>query len=83
MFFGLMVENSKISRHDFVLEDGPWRDVDPLALVGDDDDCALENDSPAERHVAGDGKVIQLDDVGNARKARQKFADLNNKNCCT
>lgn len=36
-----MIQNAQVARHDLVLEDGARRDVDPLAVVGDDDHRSL------------------------------------------
>ena len=36
-----MVQNAQISRDNLVLEEGPRRDVDPVAVVGNDDDRSL------------------------------------------
>ena len=59
----LVVQDSEISRHDLVLQDGPGRDVDPVPVVGDDDDGAPETDAPAEGDVPGDSEVVQLQHV--------------------
>ena len=50
----LVVQDSEISRHDLVLQDGPGRDVDPVPVVGDDDDGAPETHAPAEGDVPGE-----------------------------
>ena len=39
-----MVEYPEVAGHDLVLEYCPGRDVDPVPVVGDDDDGALEAD---------------------------------------
>ena len=59
----LVVQDSEISRHDLVLQDGPGRDVDPVPVVGDDDDGAPETHAPAEGDVPGDSEVVQLQHV--------------------
>ena len=71
-----MVEDPEISGDDLVLEDGAGRDVDPVPLVGDDDDGALEHDALPEGDVAADGEVVQLDDVRDAAEALQELVDL-------
>ena len=38
-----MVQDAQVTRHDLVLQHSPGRDVDPVAVVGDDDDRSLGN----------------------------------------
>ena len=56
----LMVQNSQISRHDLVLQDGAGWDIDPVPMVGDDDDGPPETDPSAEGDVPGHREVVQL-----------------------
>lgn len=37
----LMVQNSQVSRDNFIFQDGTWRDVNTISVVGYDDHCAL------------------------------------------
>ena len=71
-----MVEDPEIAGDDLVLDDGARRDVDPVALVGDDDDGAPERDALPEGDVAADGQVVQLDDVRDAAEPLQELVDL-------
>ena len=64
-----MLQQAQAALDDDVLEDGSGRDVDGLALGGDDDDGALEGDSAAEVDGARDGEVVELDDLGDAGDA--------------
>lgn len=36
-----VIEDAQVSRDDFVLQHGSGGDIDPVAVVGDDDDGAL------------------------------------------
>ena len=63
-----MVENSQIAGYNFVLQDCSGWNVDPVAMVSDDDDGPLEDDSLAEGHVAGHSQVVQLQQIRNGRK---------------
>ena len=38
-----VVQDAQVTRHDLVLQHSPGRDVDPVAVVGDDDDRSLGN----------------------------------------
>ena len=38
----LVVEDPEVARDDFVLQDGVGRDVDPVTVVGDNDDGSLQ-----------------------------------------
>ena len=39
-----MIQNSQIPRHDLVLKDSSGWNVNPVPVVGDDDDCSSETD---------------------------------------
>ena len=71
-----MVENPKVSGDDLVLNDCSRRNVNLVALVGDDDDGAFEHDALAEGHVAGDGQMVQFNNVRNGGKAFEKIIHL-------
>ena len=47
-------------------------------MICDDDDGPFERDAAAEGDVAGDGQVVQLQDVRNRSKTLQKVSDLKN-----
>ena len=38
-----MVQDAQVTRHNLVLQHGSSRDVDPVTVVGDDDDRSLGN----------------------------------------
>ena len=38
----LVVQDSEVARHDLVLENSSGRDVYPVSMVGDDDNCPLQ-----------------------------------------
>ena len=71
-----MVQNSKISRHDLVLQDGPSWDVDPVPVVGDDDDSPPETDASAEGDIPRHGEMIKLQHVWNGTKPGEEGGDL-------
>ena len=80
-----MVQDSEISRHDLVLQDGASGDVDPVAMVGDDDDCPPETNTSAEGDITRYGEMIQLQHVRNTgeplqelRTALEMLAELHN-----
>ena len=68
-----MVQDSEISRHDLVLQDGSSRDVDPVAVVGDDDDSPPETDTFPEGDIARHGEMIQLQHVGYGAKPDEEI----------
>ena len=71
-----MIQDPEISGNDLVLEDCSGRDVDSVAGVGDDDDGASERDAAAEHDVAGDGQVVQLQDVRDGSEPLQELGHL-------
>ena len=75
-FLSSVVQDPEVARYDLVLEHGARRDVDLLALVGDDDHFAAEGDVPAEGHVAGHGEVVEVHEVGDAAQALKELANL-------
>jgi hypothetical protein len=47
-------DHVQVSRQQPVFEDAPIRNVDPLALVGNDDDSSTKGDVASKVDVAGD-----------------------------
>ena len=71
-----MVQNSQISRHDLVLQDGSSWDVDPVPVVGDDDDSPPETDASPEGDVPRHGEMVKLQHVRNGTKPGEEGGDL-------
>ena len=59
----LVVEYSEVAGHDLVLQDRPSGDVDPVPVVGDDDDCPPQTDSPAESHIPRHRQMVLVSPV--------------------
>ncbi|KFY19362.1 hypothetical protein V491_04478 [Pseudogymnoascus sp. VKM F-3775] len=59
-----MLEQPQGALNDDVLEDGSRWDVDGASLRSDDDDSSLERDAAAEVDRAGDGEMVELEDLG-------------------
>ena len=72
----LMVQNSQISRHDLVLQDGSSGDIDPVPVVGDDDDRSPEADTLPEGDITRHGEVVQLQHVGDRPEPGEEGGDL-------
>ncbi len=60
-----MVQDPQVSGNNFVLKDRSGWDVDPVAGISYDDDCAAEGHASPEHDVARHCQVIQLQDVRN------------------
>jgi len=60
----LVVEDSKIAGHDLVLEDGSGRNVYPVAMICNDDNCSPNADPSTEGDVPGHCEVVQFKHVG-------------------
>lgn len=71
-----MIQNSKISRYDLVFQDGASGDVDPVAMVGDDDDCPPETNTSAEGDITRYGEMIQLQHVRYGAKPGEEGGDF-------
>ena len=71
-----MLEETKRSLNDDVLENGSTWNVDGLAFCGDNDDSTLEDDTTAEVDLSGDGEMVKLDNLRCARNARQEAGNL-------
>ena len=67
-----MVQDSQISGDDLVLQDGSSWDVNPVPVVGDDDDGPPETHSFPEGDVPGHCEVVQLQHVRDGTKSDQK-----------
>ena len=71
-----MVENAQVARDDLVLEHRARRDIDARAVVGDDDDRALQRHLLADRDVARDRQVVELQEIGDALEALRVIINL-------
>lgn len=71
-----MLEETEGTLDDDVLEDGTRRDVDGLALGGDDDDGTLADDATAEVDSTGDGQVVELKDLRDGGDTGLESRDL-------
>ena len=87
-----MIQYSEVAGHDLVLQHGAGGDVDPVPVVGDDDDRAAETHCDivingvmrkdeeltafAEGDVSGDGEVVQLQDVGDGAEPGEEGGHL-------
>ena len=68
-----MVQNSQISRHDLVLQDGSSWDVDPVPVVGDDDDSPPETDPFPEGDIPRHSEMVQLQHIWYGTKSDEKI----------
>ena len=66
----------EVTREQPVLEHTAVGDVDALALVRDNDDRAAQGDVAPEVHVAGDGEMVELNDLGDLLEALLELLDL-------
>lgn len=72
----LMVKNSEVARNNLVLETGTVRYVYLVSMIGNYDDCTLENDPLAKVDISRDGEVVEFQDVGNGGKPLGKVPHL-------
>lgn len=40
-----MIQDTKVARNDFIFQHGSGRNIDPIPVVGDDDDSSLQTGS--------------------------------------
>lgn len=71
-----MLQQPQTSLYDNILQDGSRRDVNCTAFRGDDDDCSLEDNTSTQIHGAGDGQMIELQHLWDARNTLLEVADL-------
>ena len=71
-----MIQNSEITGHYLILQDGPCRDVNPVPVVGDDDDGPPEADPSPEGDVPGHCQMVQLQHVWYRPKSGEKRGNL-------
>lgn len=69
-------DHVEVTREQPVLEHTAVGDVDPLALVRDDDHRPAQGDVAAKVHVAGDGQMVELDDLGDLLEPLLELLDL-------
>lgn len=72
----LMFHNSEVTTDNLVLQNGSWRDIDALSVVGDDNDGTLERDALSKPNVARNSQVIEFEDVRDSLETAQKVFDL-------
>lgn len=71
-----MIQNPHITRHNLILQNRTGRNVNPIAVVRNDNHRAAKRNAPAERHVTADGQMVQINHVRHVREAGQKLANL-------
>ena len=74
-----MVENTQVARDHLVLEHRTRRNIDARAVVGDDDDSALQRDLLSDRDITRNRQVVELQEVGDALEAIRVIIDLQGK----
>lgn len=70
----LMRKNTQIAGHNFIFQDGAWRNINALSVIGNNDDGASQRNLFAERNVAGHGQMIQFQRVRNRIKSILEIA---------
>lgn len=71
-----MVQNAHITRHNLILQNSTGRNVDPVAMIGDDNHGTAQRYATTECHVAGHRQMVELDQIGYVSESGQKLADL-------
>lgn len=64
-----MLKQTQAALHDHVLQDGTRGNVDCAALGCHNDDGTLESNATAEIDGTGDGKMVELKDLGDGGDA--------------
>jgi hypothetical protein len=59
-----------------ILEDRTIRQIDPGALVRNDDDSSAKRNLAAKPHVASNSQVVKLEDVGDSTEALLEVGNL-------
>ena len=75
-----MVDDSQVSRDDFVLQDGPVWNIYSVSMVGDYNNGSFQHDVPTEIDIARHREVIQLQHLQMDRylhKCMRKTSSLN------
>ena len=72
----LMVENPEVTRDNLVFKDSAVRDVDLVPMVGNDDNCAFEDNTLPEVDVSRHGQVVELQNVGDGGEPLAKVTHL-------
>src|SRR5690242_9300430 len=74
--FPLMLQQAQAALNHHVLQDRARGDIDGAALGGHDDDGALERDATAQVDSAGNGQVVELEDLGDRGNALLEVGNL-------
>jgi len=61
-----MLQETQRSLHHDILQDGAWRNVNGTSLIGYNDDSSFELHIAAQLDVSSNGKMVELDNLGNA-----------------
>lgn len=71
-----MIQNPHVARHDFVLQNGTGRNVDPIAVVRNDNHRSAQRNAPTKRHITRHGQMVQLNHVRHVGETPEELADL-------
>ena len=55
-----MIHDPQVSRYNLVLNDGSGRNINPVAMVGNDDDRPFQADPLAKGDIPRHSEVVQL-----------------------
>ena len=72
----LVLQQTQASLHDHILKHRSRRDIDGLAFGGHNDHGALQGNTTTQVDLSSDCEMVELNDLGNVRDARQEAGDL-------
>ena len=71
-----MIKNPEISRHNFIFKYGSIWDINTVSVISYDDDRTFQRNSFTKCDISRNGKMVQLQDIGDRRKSWQELLDL-------
>lgn len=71
--------DGEVARHELVLKNSAVRQLNLLALVGDNDNSATKGDASAEGNVTADSQVVQFEHRGHLLEP--EYCGLRNISC--
>ena len=73
-----VIQNSQVSRHNFVLKDGSRWDIDTLTMISNDYNCAFENNFafPSKSNISRDCQMIKLQNIRRISNSPKEIIDL-------
>jgi len=56
----LMIQNPQVTADNFILQNSTTRNIDPVAMVSNDDDSSFQGHTSAESNISWDSQMVKF-----------------------